>query len=99
MQRSNRRKIIVLPSNYVLDVFSNGISKHEYIRTYAPLGLPNTATPERVYVDYERNAICMVVSDASFDEVPDGCMCPIVQCEWLTVIHNTKTGKTRRKKI
>lgn len=77
-----RKRVFYVPENYVLQLLSRGLAKHNVIMVPEPLGLPDTASVVGVWSDWSRNAFAVVVHDQSFDDVPDGEVIPEIKIDW-----------------
>lgn len=81
----NRRKLMRIPTQYVLSLLSRGLLRNQYINVLEPVGLPETAVAIGVWPDYQYDAFAVIVEDASFDEVPEGVACPEIEVKWTLV--------------
>jgi hypothetical protein len=82
---SNRRKVMFVSQSYVGKLLSRGFNCCEFIAMPEPFGLPPTAKLVGVWNDYQRNAFSLVFEDASFEEVPEGLMCPEINVKWESI--------------
>jgi|SRR3990167_6084915 len=89
-----RRRVIMIPTGYVLELFSRGLLSNEYIKVPEPLGLPKTANAVGIWHDYQYDAFALVVEDASFDVTPAGCQYPSMEVKWHTVRRKIETQRT-----
>ncbi len=83
MNTSNRRRIIYIPAERILDLFAlRKWRDGDSINYPKPTGLPEDVKVLSVHEDYCRNAFAVSVEHPSFDEVPPAIQSPQMHIEW-----------------
>lgn len=80
-----RKKILLVPNQYVADLFSRGLLSGEYVNVPEPVGLPTTARVMGVWADYHTDSFAILIEDASFDKIAEACEYPKIEVTWRTV--------------
>jgi hypothetical protein len=82
---THRKKVVFVPQDYVLRMFSGVFADCRCVRLPKALGLPDTARVVGVWEDFARASFAFVVEDPSFDEVPIGGRFPEIEVDWVVV--------------
>lgn len=86
MSDGRRWKLFLIGDSTLLGLFQpqppmNGMREGDVIQSFQPVPLPASAKIERVFYEFHFQALAVVISDKSFDPVPDGESIPIIDIE------------------